>query len=416
MLVAFAFILPALLKRGEVLDATREQNISIAKEQLVDLELRFEQGGIDQENYQSTREEIELSLFNDLQDSDEKSKSTNFNTSKFIDIWPILLLIPLIAIPVYLKLGNLDFTKHFDPKIVASKAAKASMPLKADGTPDVEKITENLRLEMESNPTDPKGWYMLGRSYMLLQKFPEAAESFEKSLNIRPDLAETMLSLADALSMDNKGQLEGRPRALVKKALTIEPQNITALWLSGMAASQAGEYHEAIAQWQKVLLNLGDKPEEKTAIKNLIAEAKGRLNADEKKKLSIDNQETTEIKQNNSSIKTGIKVSISLSETLKSQTTADDYIFIYAKAMNGPPMPLAAVRKQVKELPFELVLNDDMAMMPDLKLSSFPVVSVGARISKTGQPIPQNGDLFIEKTEIKLGDSVELEINEIYKK
>lgn len=416
IVIAFAFILPALFKRDEIIDATREQNISIAREQLADLEHRFEQADIDQESYQSTRDEIELSLFDDLQRTENKHKSTSINSSKFIDTWPILLLLPLIAIPVYLKLGNLDFAKHLDPKIVASEAAQASMPLKADGTPDVEKITENLRLEMQSNPTDPKGWYMLGRSYMLLQKFPEAAESFEKSLSIRPDLAETMLSLADALSMENRGQLEGRPRALVKQALDIEPQNITALWLSGMAASQAGDYLEAITQWEKVLVTLDDKPEEKTAINNLITEAKSRLKADQKNELVSDNQNITETVQNNASIKAEIKVSISLSETLKNQAAADDIVFIYAKAMNGPPMPLAAVRKQVKELPIELVLNDQMAMMPNLKLSSFQVVSVGARISKTGQPLPQNGDLFTEKTEINLGDIVELEINEIYKK
>jgi len=423
-IIALAFILPALFRRDDVQDATREQNISIAKEQLADLELRFEQGDIDQEIYQSTREELELSLFKDLEDSSPNSTvSSNNSSSNIYDTWPILLLVPLIAIPVYLNLGNLDFTKQLDPKMVAQEAAKASMPLKPDGTPDIEKITQNLKTEMESNPTDPKGWYMLGRSYMLLQRFPEAAESFDKSLSLRPDLADTMLSLADALSMDNNGQLIGRPRKLVNKALTIEPQNMTALWLSGMAASQEGEYLEAITQWQKVLPFLNDKPDEKTAVNGLIAEAKSRLKPEQQTELAVAEIQTQEINKNtktemkDAEVKgVGIKVNISLSDSLKNQVSPDDFVFIYAKAMNGPPMPLAAVRKQVKDLPLEVLLNDEMAMMPDLKLSSFKDVSVGARISKTGQPIPQNGDLFTEKAEIKLGDSISLDINEIYKK
>ena len=423
IVIAIAFILPALLKRDHTQDATCEQNIAIAKEQLADLELRFEQAEIDEENYQLIRDELELALFDDLKKSDTEFASSNGNKKSFnyIDTLPILLLVPLIAVPVYLNLGNLNFTKQLDSKNAAVAVAKASMPLKVDGTPDIEKITANLKAEMQNNQTDPKGWYMLGRSYMLLKNFPEAAKSFDKSLSLRPDLAETMLSLADALSMSNNGQLEGRPRDLVNKALTIEPQNITALWLSGMAASQAGDYHEAIMQWQKVLPSLAEKPNEKTAVNNLIAEAKSRMNPAQKSELAAtENQlQETQDGENQQSAdvsKASIKLSISLSDILKDKAAPNDYVFIYAKAMSGPPMPLAAVRKQVKDLPFEVELNDAMAMMPNLKLSSFQEVSVGARISKTGQPIPQNGDLFIEKTAIKSGDSLSLEINEIYKK
>ncbi len=416
IVIALAFILPALLKPEELYDATREQNITIAKEQLAELELRFEQGDIDQENYQSTRNELELSLFNDL--SESNTNLSDSSSSSGVGTWLILLLIPLIAVPVYLNLGNLDFAKQLDPKMVALDAAKASMPLKPDGTPDIEKIIANLKAEMDSNPTDPKGWFMLGRSYMLLKRYPEAAESFDKSLSLRPDRAETMLSLADALSMDNQGMLVGRPRKLVNKALTIEPENITALWLSGMAASQENEYLEAIAQWQKVLPFLDDKPDEKTAVNGLIAEAKSRLKPEQQTELAVvESQNQEKNNADSSEIKSaGINVSISLSDSLKDQVSPDDFVFIYAKAMNGPPMPLAAVRKQVKDLPFDVVLNDDMAMMPSLKVSSFSKVSVGARVSKTGQPIPQNGDLFIEKGEIKLGDTISLEINGIYKK
>lgn len=418
IVIALVFIFPALLKRDYSPDATREQNISIAKEQLADIELRFEQGDIDQKSYQSTKDELELSLFNDLKESnDQLLESTNNNAPKRTDTWLILLLIPLIAIPTYLNLGNLKFTKQLDSKMVAQEAAKASMPLKSDGTPDVEKIAENLKSEMESNPTDPKGWYMLGRTYMMLNNFPDAANSFDKSLSLRPDLADTMLALADALSMSNNGQLIGRPRKLVNNALTIEPENITALWLSGMAASQESDYLEAITQWQKVIPFLDDKPDEKSAVIGLIAEAKSRLKPDEKAGLALIENQNQENAENNADIKDiGIKVNISLSDILKDKASPDDLVFIYAKAMTGPPMPLAAVRKQVKDLPFDVLLNDDMAMMPSLKLSSFKDVIVGARISKTGQPIANNGDLFAEKTEIKAGDSISIVINEVFEK
>lgn len=421
VIIALAFIFPALLNRNYTEDATREQNISIAKEQLAEIELRFKQGDIDTESYQATKDELEQSLFNDLEEAGHKLTVSNNNPSKSsvgVDTWLILLIIPLITIPVYLNLGNLDFAKQLDPKVISKKAAETTMPLKADGTPDVEKIAKNFRAEMEKNPTDPKGWFMLGRTYIMLEQFPEAINSFDKSLSLRPESVKTLLALADALSMNNKGQLIGRARKLVNKALTIEPKNLTALWLSGMAASQDSEYVEAITQWRKLLPHLENKPDEKKAIIDLIAEAKSRLKPEQQTKLTNEDSKNIESSKKIDSAITnaGVEVSISLSEAFKDMASSDDYVFIYAKAMNGPPMPLAALRKQVKDLPLKVMLNDDMAMMPNLKLSSFKGVSVGARISKTGQPISQDGDLFVEKTGVNLGDSVTLEINEVFKK
>jgi len=417
VVIAIAFMLPALLNRESIKDATREQNISIAREQLAELESRLEKNDIDQNTYNVSKEELEKSLFNDLQQSDSTLK-INKKTSWSIDVWVILLLVPLIAIPSYLKLGNLNFTKQFDSKEAAQKVVQANVPLKPDGTPDIEKITERLKLEMESNPTDPQGWYMLGRSYMLIERFDEAVESFEKSVSLRPDLADSMLALADALSMTNTGLLSGRPRELVKKALLIEPENVTALWLSGMAASQEGEYPEAIQQWSKVLPFVENRPDDRRAVIGLIEEAKSRIVPEKKKQLTenASQNKIKEIKAESEKKDISITVKITLSDELKEKASQNDSVFVYAKAMNGPPMPLAAAKKQVKDFPLEVILNDEMAMLPNLKLSSFERVVVGARISKTGKPIPDDGDLFTEKSEIKLGESVNLEIDQVYKK
>ena len=422
--IAIAFIFPALLRKEIVQDATREQNIAIAREQLEELEQRYKQNEIDQSNYQSVKEELEHALFNDIKESDledlDNPNSFSYNKSKkvpskSVDTWLILILAPVIAVPVYLNLGNLSFTKYLDAKKAVVDVSKSSMPLKADGSPDVDKIARQLKKEMESNPTDPKGWYMLGRAYMMINSIPDAVDSFEKSLALRPDSAETMLSLADALSMDNEGQLTGKPRELVKKALTIEPQNVTALWLAGMAASQEAEYQEAISQWQKVLPFIDNKPEEKNAVLGLIEEAQKRLGDNGTNQLTenINDQIKEEASKNNNK---SIKLKITLSSEFTEKVSPEDLVFVYAKAMNGPPMPLAAARRLVKEFPIDLILNDEMAMIPNMKLSSYEMVIVGARISKSGQAIASDGDLFTEKTNISLGDSISLEIDQIYKK
>ena len=416
VLIALAFILPSLRNRDAIHDASREQNIAIAQEQLAELEARFEHGEVTQEDYESSRDELEQSLFNDIKNSDNNSaivSATKTSKKSLLGSALILLLIPAISIPLYLKTGSLGFTKLLDSKQAAQQNRNANVPMKADGTPDIDQMVAGLQKKMDANPENAKGWYMLGRSYMVLKRYLEAAKAFERANKLLPDSADVMLSLADALSMSSQGQLAGRPAELVNKALKLEPQNLTALWLSGMAARQQGNYMEAITQWNKVLPLITDRPEDRTEVNRLISEAKSKLTPELQESLSKE-AKVAAVDDNKSAA--GINVSVSISGEMLKQSSPDDLVFIYAKAMSGPPMPLAALRKQVKDLPISVTLNDDMAMMSNLKLSGFSEVVVGARVSKSGRPIAENGDLFAEKASIKAGDDVSLEINSVLSK
>lgn len=430
VLIAIAFIFPSLQMRSLDQDATSQQNILIAQEQLADLESRFENREIDEESYQSTRDELEQSLYADLNDSEAvnsdaiKSQSANPTSSKSslsskFSMVLILLLIPVISFPLYYKTGNIIFTKNVDAVEAAKIARDEVVPKKADGTPDIETMVAGLQQKMEKTPDNAKGWYMLGRSYMVLERYTEAAKSFERAFKLIPDSANVMLSLADSLSMSQQGSLVGRPGKLVNQALEIEPKNVTALWLSGMAARQNGDYQGAISKWNEVLPLIQEAPQQVVQLKGLISEARGKLPADMQNTQAepVTPSATEVVSDSANSVNdkpaAEIKVMVSLSEELKAKASPNDLVFIYAKAMSGPPMPLAAVRKQVKDLPIEVVLNDAMAMMPSLKMSSFDAVVVGARVSKTGQPIAQNGDLYAEKSSIKSGENISLEINEV---
>jgi len=409
VLIALAFVLPTLLrKRNNYSDASREQNIHIANEQLEDLETRFERGELESEDYQATRDELEQSLFDDINDSPDFSNNGAAKSSPLSALL-IALLIPAITIPVYLEVGSLAFTEVMDSKLAAKKANDALVPRKADGTPDIDTMIASLQKKMEADPENLKGWYMLGRSYMVMDRYSDALKAFERALKLKPESVDIMLSVADSLSMSKQGDLLGRPAELVSKALEKEPNNVTALWLSGMAARQGGKFLDAIKHWQKVLPLA--KPEQVANINSLIDEARNRLTPEQKQTLKT---ATAEVKKSEAlGNATGINVTISLSDKFKSQVNPTDLVFIYAKAMSGPPMPLAAIKKQVKDLPIQVTLNDAMAMMPSLKLSSFSEVIVGARVSKSGQPISQNGDLFSEKSSVKAGDSINIEIDAI---
>jgi len=433
ILIALAILIPPMLRKHESDDdARRIQNIQIANEQLAELEKSFEDGELSHDEYQNARNELELTLFTDAKDDDTHLKQAA--KAPVLSIIAIVLFIPLLSVLLYQKLGNKVYTTGFDSKAIAAENQKNVVPRNADGTPDIDRMVAGLQKKLEAQPNNPKGWYMLGRSYMVLKRFPEAVKAYEKAYKLMPDSAEVMLSLADSLAMQNNGSISGRPVELINKALKIEPDNLTALWLGGMASRQKKDYVSAIQRWSKVMKLLKD-PGERQEVRGLIKEAESKLNPEQRKLVqsqldSLDATDNTskattpQIASQNNTAKNSsdtsvadpnkaVTVNVSLSDDFKDKVKPTDYVFVYAKAMSGPPMPLAAAKIQVKDLPAKIVLNDSMAMMPQMKISAHSEVVVGARISKSGQPIAQSGDFYTEKRAIKLGDKVNLEIDTI---
>ena len=411
IVIALAFLLPSLLRNKKPLqDNRREQNIFIANEQLQELETRFEQGEIGSSDYQSTRDELEQALFSDVSDSDDDQTDITANSSTgkpWLSSAFIALLIPAIAIPVYLAVGNSVFTTQLDSKQALAQASDSDVPKKADGSPDIDAMLATLQQKMDANPNNVEGWIMLGRSYMTLKRFPDAVKSYEQAYKLEPKSINIMMSLADSLAMKNNGEIAGRPSELIEKALELDPNNLTALWLGGMAARQQKQYQTAIERWTKVLPLISDANEKKE-VNSLIDEAKKLLTPDQLSAMPVAEVATTSNKE--------IIVKVSISDEIRKTVKPSDTVFVYAKAMNGPAMPLAAAKITVKDLPAEIALNDDMAMVPNMKISSFEKVIVGARVSKSGQATAQNGDLFAEKSSIQAGDEVSLIIDSLIKK
>jgi len=438
-LIALAFVLPSLLRQPKItadeeMSVRRQQNIHIAKEQLEELEQRFEQGEMDETNYQATRDELESALYDDVNEAEQNVASTSVSKKSLLSTLAIALIIPAIAVGMYQKLGNPVFISSISAKEAAKVELQKNVPKNADGTPDIDTMVAGLQKKMEADPKNVKGWYMLGRSFMVLKRFPDAVKAYEKAYKLKPDSPDIMLSLADSLSMTNGGDISGRPTKLINEALKVDPNNLTALWLGGMAARQQQDPVTAIKRWRLALVQLKD-PTEIQEINSLITEASKLLKPEQKAALKLDTPvvsapvapvaptppinasaptvapvKATTPKASNSA---GVSVTVSLSEKFKSQVKPTDLVFIYAKAVTGPPMPLAAARKQVKDLPLEIILDDSMAMMPTMKISDFGEVIIGARVSKSGEPIAQNGDLFAEKKPIKAGEKVSLEIDSV---
>ncbi len=262
-----------------------------------------------------------------------------------------------------------------------------------------------LAARLEQNPNDGKGWAMLARAYAVLGRYQEALPAYEKAANLLPDDPVMLIDYADVLALVNGKNLQGKPLELIQHALMIDPTNIKGLNLIGTAAFQAGEYPHAISYWEKLLQLLPPDSPNAKLVSNSIASARAR---------EADTQQPAQGKAQQAAAGAQITGVVKLSAALAGKTAPTDTVFVFAKALSGPPMPIVVIRTQAKDLPQKFVLDDSMAMAPTMKLSNFQEVMVGAKVSKSGSATSQSGDLRGELGPVKVGaNDVQLVIDKI---
>ncbi|MGV6858698.1 MAG: c-type cytochrome biogenesis protein CcmI [bacterium] len=387
--VALVILLAPMLRKASGADIDRQaQNIAIAREQLAALEQDLAEGRLERAEYEVSKNELEQALASNLEASVDAGVILADRPKSKLGVLMVGVFVPLFSIGMYAIVGNPEMASADGAPQPRAEAGKQDV--------DVEAMLATLKSKLEEKPDNLKGWLMLGRSYMVLERYPLAVDAYARADELSPNQPEIMLPLADALAMQSNGQLQGEPERLIRKVLEIDPENEMGLWLSGMAAKQSGDDKSALAAWQKLYAKLPPGSPDQEEVGRLVAELGGT---------PVSGQTSV------ASAAEGITVTVDLPEAEKVKVKDDELVFVYAKAMQGPPMPLAAVRKQVRDLPVTLILDDSMAMMPQMKLSGFDRVKVGARVSRSGGPIAQSGDLFAEQENVQAGDKVELTIN-----
>ena len=382
ILLAFLFILPPLWRKPKVKIVDFDQrNVEIAQHRLAELKENRLTGGLSQAQYDEQFSDLEQALSDDL---DIVGREIHVTTQSKWIIYIVALGIPLLAGSLYFMLGNYQAVSH---------TAEMSVDPEATKLLEINKMVLRLAEKMKAKPNDAQGWLILGRSYKALEQYPQAADAFANAYRLLGDQAEVMLLYADALAYVNNRNLAGRPSELVYKALALEPDNLNALWLGGMAKAQEGDAPAALKLWKKLEATLPPGSDSQQEIKNLLSS------------LAKDTplgqvQKEPEAKVSNFTL----SVQVSLAPKLQKAAAAEDTVFIYAQAISGPKMPLAIVRKHVSDLPLTVSLNDSMAMMPNMKLSNFASVKLLARISKSGNAMTQPNDLIGIIEQVNLTD------------
>ena len=375
ILIAFVFILPTLWRQRVVTIENRDdRNLAIAKQRLQELKEQLQSGTLSQNDYNLQCNELEQSLSDDF----TATNPTSFSLGGRWIIYILIFILPLVSIGLYTLLGTF--------KAIEPTAEMLASTTKIPNIDSIRKMVDKLAERMKNHPDDAEGWMMLGKSYKYLQQYSKAVDAFAEAYRLIGDKVEILLLYADALAFAQDEQLQGKPAELVFKALTLEPNNTTALWLGGMAKAQLGDNNAASQLWQKLLTLLPPNSPERQEVQNLLSQ----LSSSDLVTPATDIGKEASPTSNDISI----TVNVSLASEFLNQVGKDDTVFIYAQALTGPKMPLAIARKTVHELPLAIQLTNDMAMTPSMQLDNFQEVKLLARISKTGNAMTQPGDLI----------------------
>ena len=293
----------------------------------------------------------------------------------------IAVLVPVIAVLLYLRLGMPGF---------ADGVLKAHGNSAGDTahTASIEALVKRLAERLEQNPDDQAGWMMLINSYMALDRYEEALRAVEHLHQITGDQPAVLVRYADVLATVNGGVLSGKPSELIQRALALEPENAMGLWLAGMAAAQAGNHASAIDYWQRLLPLLTADEASRKEVTDLIANAREQMGAGREVQAPVATPGAAVATATDGAL----TIKISLAPDMSRDIKPEHALFIVAKAVNGPPMPVAVIRKTVADLPLEIKMDDSNAMMPSMKLSSFVLLELSARIAPGGNALPQSGE------------------------
>lgn len=407
VIAALLFVVPVIMRSVKVSNTDQDAlNTAVIKSQLADLETDLETGRLDQDQYAAARKDLEQELLDDLSRPGNGKEATAPRSGRWA-VPVVVVVIPLLASALYYTLGS----KEIIPLLARAPSTPAppAPATHTEGQKTIEQMIEQLAARLREQPDDLEGWTMLARSYRAQKRFPEAATAYQQALQRDSDNVDLMVSYVDVLTMSHDGRYTAEAATLLHKALELQPDNVVALWLSGHQASQQERYTDAINYWQRAAARLPDDSSDKAVLNSQIAMARQQTGDADARTREATVPEVVDATTD----APALQVRVTLDNGLLQQADPEDTVFIFARAVKGPRMPLAIQRKQVRDLPVTIVLDDSQAMSPAMTLSKFEQVTVGARISKSGNAMPQSGDLQGSVSPVATRDSqvVQLVIN-----
>lgn len=357
LLIALSFLLIPVLRgrRAQREEDRTALNVALYQERVAELQTQQSEGVLDAAQLDSGRAEAAREL---LADTEGVEKPRESRLGKPL---PLLaaFLVPVLGVALYLHYGasdKVELTREFSQPPVS-----------------MEDMTRRLERAAAAQPDSPEGLYFLGRAYMAQDRSADAAKIFERTVALAGRQPELLGQWAQAQYFADNKQWSPKVQALTDEALKLDPKEVTSLGLLGIAAFEGQRYQEAIDYWNRLLAQLPPDDNSRAALQGGIDRAA--------EKLKESGGSVAPVKAEKQ-----MQVRVDLAADVKAKALPTDSVFIFARAVKGPPAPLAAKRVTVADLPITVELGDSDAMMPQLKLSNFPEVQLVARISRAGVP------------------------------
>jgi cytochrome c-type biogenesis protein CcmH len=388
LFVAVVFLWFLLRERKPMTQASQANaNAKVYRDQILDLDREHDSGHISDEEWQQSRDELSLRLLEDTSAVDDPAAKTEKPA-----IWTAVVLavaLPLGSMGMYMWVGQ--------PEALNPLALKT--PDQVDPK-DLTKMAQTLAEKLQDKPDNLQGWVMLGRTYRTLENFDAALRAYDSALKLSDD-DDLKLERIEVIAMQRQGQFEGEPWNVIREVLQRDPQHFGALLTAGSASYAEGKFADALKYWEQARKPLDANNPDLAGLESAIATVRERLGMPPAKAAPA--------------AASGLNVTgqVNLSASLKSKASPNDVVFIYATPANGDRMPLAIFKTTVSQLPFNFTLDDSTAMAPDRKLSAAGEVMVKVRVTKSGNAMPQSGDLSGSLGPVKVGaKGLKLEIKD----
>ncbi|MDQ8037884.1 MAG: c-type cytochrome biogenesis protein CcmI [Pedobacter sp.] len=400
LLVAVLVVLPLWRRTDDSGQNLLELNRRVFRERLAELEKDEAEGRLDADTLAELRLELERNML-----VLDVAPDTAPASSRRLAGWLVLVLLPLLSLLFYWSFvapqGLTDWWKlrsDMGPAVdrVLMGQAPTEEESRAHTLPDFIRV---LQYRLQGDPKNADGWFMLGMSYVQLEMGEPALTAFEHAWRLNPDEPRYQLAYAQTRLYGNEGQLDPLSRQLLESVLEKNPEHEGAMVLLGFAAYRSGDYALAVSTLEKLQAQRQGRPDTgATTVMQQLTQTLASARAKLKGEGGVSKA---------TAAAPSIRVRVQVDRKLAGKFAPDDVVYIFARALKGPPMPLAVVRRPAGELPFTVELDDSQSPMPTLKLSAVPEVAITARISRHGSPEAQPGDLEAIAVPVRQGSGAQ---------
>ncbi len=385
------------LLQAEEAGVRRQTNLELYGERIAILEKELQDELLDKAEFEALKKELEINLLQDMKQEGDDSLDVAIKPKSAL--WPAFMTVCLLAISGY-------FYHQLGAYNELANPPQANNPHQGmDPAQIMSQRVQMMEAKVQAQPEDSQAWFSLGHAYISANQYDKAAAAFDKVMALVGTHAELLGPKATALYYKAGQQITPDIQAIIDQSLALDPQDPSTLLLVGMDAFFTADYTKAIDAWQ-MILDSDRNDVDRTALMNAIESAKMRMG------------DSTNIMPNDANHKSiapananTLAIEVTISDALADKVSDTDVVFIFARATQGPKVPLAATKISAANLPATITLDDSTSMGGDIKLSSVKEVEVIAVLSKNGSVKPQTGDLKGSIDAIAVGANAKLTLD-----